>query len=130
MSIQSTVNLNVQIPSGPNFAVSSTLTADAYSRAAVTIPKGLVAGAAGTTLELQPGAGTALLLAITSSDYSGNVKYNFGGNAWALNGPQLVWGSGLIGALALGQTVVFDTSNAAITSPVNIDVLVLRKAVV
>ena len=130
MAIISAVNLSVQIPSGPNVSVNWNVAADAYSRATVTVPNGLAAGTAGTTLELQPSAGAALLLLITSSDYSGNVTYNFGGNSWKMAGPQIISGTGLANALALKETIVFDTSSANVKAPVTFDVLVLRTAVV
>jgi len=130
MAITSTINFNVQIPSGPNFTAGWNITADSYSRATVTIPNGLKAGAGGTTLTLEPATPNALLLVLTSTDYSGNVTYNFGNAAWALSGgPQIIAGAALANALSLGATIVFDTSNAAVKSPVTVDVLVLRTAV-
>src|SRR5260221_8716250 len=115
MSINSSASLNVQIPAGPNFSVSWNLKPDAYDRATVTVAKGKTG-----KLELQP-AGDAkdvLLLAVTSTDYSGNVKYNLGGAAsWQLTEPQIVSGTGLMGAVSLSNTVTFDN-----TSPNAIDV--------
>ena len=130
MAIQAQTNVTVTIPTGPTFSIPYNISADSYSRATVSIANGLTAGKPGTTLELQPGAGTALLLAMTSTDYSGNVTYQFGGTAWKLDGPQVILGSSLTGALSLAQTIVFDTSNAGVTAPVTVDVLVLRKALV
>jgi|SRR6516164_2054839 hypothetical protein len=128
MSIQASASLNVQIPSGPTFAVNWIVSADAYDRATVTVPKGLQAGKPGTTLELQPAlpAHAVQLLVFTSSDYSGSVTYNFGGNSWKVTEPQIIAGPGLAGALSFGQTIIFDTSAAA--ADVTIDVLVLRTA--
>jgi hypothetical protein len=125
MSIQCSASLNVQIPSGPNFAVSWALTADAYDRATVIVAKGKTG-----KLELQPAAkaNEVLLLVVTSTDYSGKVKYNLGGaTSWQLTGPQIISGTGLMGAVSLSSTVTIDNTDPNAVD-VNIDVLVLRTA--
>ena len=127
MSIQCSAILNVQIQSGPNFAVTWTLNPapDAYDRATVTVAKGKTG-----KLELQPAgqASEVLLLVVTSSDYSGKVKYNLGGAvSWKLNGPQIISGTGLMGAVSLSNTVTFDNTDPNAVD-VALDVLVLRTA--
>lgn len=124
MPISCSVNLNVLIPAGPNVSVVWAVSADAYDRATVTISKGKTG-----TLELQPAAlpGEVLLLVITSSDYTGNVKYNFGGAGWLLTQPQVISGVGLMGAVSLSNSIVFDNTNASAVD-ITVDVLVLRSA--
>jgi hypothetical protein len=125
MSIQCPASLNVQVPSGPNFAVSWRITADAYNRVTVTVTKGKTG-----KLEFQPGgkANEVLLLVVTSTDYSGKVKYNLGGAvSWQLTEPQIISGSGLLGAVLLSSTVTFDNTDPNAVD-VTLDVLVLRTA--
>ncbi|HEY7334964.1 MAG TPA: hypothetical protein VH639_08775 [Bryobacteraceae bacterium] len=124
MSIQASASLSVQLPSAPAYSVAWVIQADAYDRASVTVAKTKTG-----TLELQPGKATeVLLLAITSSDYTGTVKYGFGGTAWPLNGPQIFPGLGLSNAISAGgggpNQLVID--NTAGTADVKVDVLVVR----
>jgi hypothetical protein len=126
MPIQASAGLTVQIPAAPTFSVAWTIRADAYDRASASVGKGKTG-----TLELQPGkAAEILLLVITSSDYTGNVTFNFGGTPWAITEPQIVAGPGLMNAITHTgnpNTVVFDNSAGA--ADVTIDVLVVRMAV-
>jgi hypothetical protein len=125
MSIQCSASLNVQIPTGPNFAVSWPLSADAFDRATVTVAKGKTA-----KLELQPAgkAESILLLVITSPPYSGKVKYNFGGpDFWQLSGPQIISGTGLMNAVKLSNTLTVNNTEPNAVD-VTVDVLVLRTA--
>jgi hypothetical protein len=125
MPIQCPASLNVQIPSEPNFAVSRALAADAYDRATVTVNKGKTG-----KLELQPAskANEVLLLVLTSTAYSDKLKYNLGGAvSWQLTGPQIISGTGLMGAVSLSSTVTIDNTDPNAVD-VNIDVLVLRTA--
>jgi hypothetical protein len=124
MPIQATASLSVQLPAAPAYSVAWVVQADAYDRASVTVTKGKTG-----TLELQPGkASEVLLMAITSSDYTGTVKYGFGGTTWPLNSPQIFPGLGLSNAISAGggapnQLVIDNTGG---TADVNIDVLVVR----
>ena len=125
MSIQCSASLNVQIPTGPNFAVSWALSADAYDRATVTVAKGKTG-----KLELQPAgkADSVLLLVVTSTPYSGKVKYSLGGpNPWQLSGPQIISGTGLMNVVSLSNTVTVDNTDPNAVD-VTVDVLVLRTA--
>jgi hypothetical protein len=126
MPIQATASLTVQISGAPPLSVPWSIKADAYDRASVTVGKGQKG-----TLELQPGtAGEILLLVIQSTDYTGNVTFQFGSTAsWKIGEPQIVAGPGLMNAITKGgdpKVVSFD--NTAGLADVTIDVLVVRTA--
>lgn len=144
MSENVSFTAQVKVDGGPTMPISLSLTPGAYDKLSATVPAAAKAGAGVATLHVQPVAGLAQLLIITSSSYidtgdtpdlSKKLTVGFGqvdnggnftliGSAVSLDGPLIINGKGALASIATGWTMLQFTNNFA--QDVTVSVLVCR----
>src|SRR4249920_1901879 len=97
---QMTFGVSVQVPNGPQMALTGTQAAEAYDKIELTIEPGGT-GAPEVTIEIQPAAAAAVvLMLIKSSIYGADLTYKLSDGttdsaAVALDSPLFLLGSGI-----------------------------------
>jgi len=127
MSEKITYSFSAQVANGPRVQESGTLEVEAYDKTQVSVAD----AAADLEVNIQPdGAGLAQFLAITATAYHKDLTYkvNSASSATeiALNGPQVLVGTGVVGLLDAAPTKLFFSNGTG--ADVTVNILVGRDA--
>jgi hypothetical protein len=144
MSENVSFTAQVKVDGGPTMPISLSLTPGAYDKLSATVPAAVKAAAGVAAVHVQPVAGLAQLLIITSSSYvdmadtpdlSKKLTAGFGqvdsggdftliGSAFNLDGPLVISGKGALASIATGWTMLQFSNN--FSGDVTVNILVCR----